>query len=103
MLSSTASTVDTTAPTRFHYRQHGVLLWGEYAGDTVETGRFVGRVDDDTIAVSFAHVLAGDGTVVVGSAVSVVERRDDGLVYLVEDFEKDGERHRSVCVQVSGA
>lgn len=100
MVSSTASRVDPSAPTRFAYHQHGVLLWGEYSGDTVDTGRFVGRVDGARTSVSFAHVRAHDGACVTGSALSTVERRDDGRVYLVEDFEEDGEPHRSVCVEV---
>lgn len=103
MVSSTASRVDPVAPTRFAYHQHGVLLWGEYSGDTVDTGRFVGRVDGACISISFAHVRADDGACVTGSAVSAVERRDDGRVHLVEDFAKDGERHRSVCVEVVDA
>lgn len=103
MVSSTASRVDSASPTVFRYRQSGRLLWGEYDGDTVATGRFVGSVAGARLTVSFAHAPADGGSVVTGAAVSVVERRGDGLLYLVEDFEKDGSAHRSVCVQVPPA
>lgn len=100
MVSSTASEVSDESPTRFHYRQDGVLVWGEYTGDTVTQGRMVGRVVGNRIEISFAHALVSDGSVVMGSAVSVAETRADGLIYLLEDFEKDGAMHQSVCAQV---
>ncbi|WP_227497060.1 hypothetical protein [Planctomonas psychrotolerans] len=100
MISSTASTVNPDSPTRFTYHQAGALTWGEYEGDTVSTGRFVGRVTGDRVEVSFAHARVNDGQVVTGSAESVLETRDDGFLYLVEDFEKDGQLHRSVCVSM---
>lgn len=100
MISSTASRVDHASPTRFAYSQTGELVWGEYTGDTVSEGRFVGRVVGTRVEVSFAHAVVQGGSVVTGSAVSVIEARDDGLLYLIEDFEKDERMHRSVCVQV---
>lgn len=100
MIDSTASRVDRKAPTRFRYRQQGALVWGDYTGDTVTSGRFVGRAVENRIEISFAHQLHPDGAVVTGSAVSVAERRADGLLYLVENFEKDGRTHRSVCKQI---
>jgi hypothetical protein len=101
MVSSTASTVNAASPTHFDYHQAGALVWGEYEGDTVSAGRFVGRVTGHRVEVSFAHAVVDGGSVVTGSAVSVIEARDDGLLYLIEDFEKDGRMHRSVCVQVA--
>jgi hypothetical protein len=100
MVSSTASDVSDETPTRFHYRQDGALVWGEYTGDTVTQGRMVGRLVENRIEISFAHALVSDGSVVMGSAVSVAESRDDGLIYLIEEFEKNGEMHQSVCMQV---
>ena len=100
MLSSTASHVDPDAPTSFYYRQSGAMVWGEYTGDTVTTGRFIGRLVGDRIEISFAHALVADAEVVMGAAVSAIERRDDGLLYLVEEFEKDGDAHVSVCQEI---
>lgn len=99
MVSSTSSVVDAGAPTSFRYRQDGELLWGEYVGDTVSMGRFVGRFVEGAITLNFAHRIVTSGEVVMGTAHSVLERRADGLLYLVEAFEKDGELQESVCVQ----
>ncbi|KJL25151.1 hypothetical protein RL72_01524 [Microbacterium azadirachtae] len=100
MVSSTASAVDSDAPTTFDYHQDGSLIWGEYTGDTVTEGRFVGEVAGAEVRVSFAHALASDGTVVRGDAVSRAEQSDDGRIRLIEDFAVDGVDHVSVCVQV---
>lgn len=98
MVSSTASEVDPHAPTSFDYHQDGHLLWGEYTGDTVRVGRFVGSFTDGRITLRFAHEKK-TGEMVMGEADSIVERREDGRLYLVEAFEKDGVQHESVCVQ----
>lgn len=100
MLSSTASVVDESAPTTFDYHQSGRLVWGEYTGDTVTEGRFVGEVVDAEVRISFAHALADDGSVVRGDAVSRVEHAEDGRMLLVEDFVIDGVPHVSVTAQV---
>ncbi|SEF00755.1 hypothetical protein [Ruania alba] len=100
MVSSTASRVDPESPTEFTYHQDGPLLWGEYLGDTVTRGRFVGTLAADELDISFAHARRADGSVVHGRATSRVERRQDALLYLVESFEADGVPHESVCVQV---
>lgn len=98
MVSSTASAVDPQAPTRFRYHQQGRLVWGEYLGDTVTQGRFVGQLERNTLDISFAHELVADRSVVRGQATSRVEDRD-GTIYLVESFDKDGQEHESICVQ----
>lgn len=98
MISSTASAVDPQAPTRFSYHQQGSLVWGEYLGDTVTQGRFVGQLAQARLDISFAHELVADLSVVRGQATSRVEDRD-GRIYLVETFAKDGVDHESVCVQ----
>lgn len=100
MVSSTASRVDPDAPTTFDYHQDGRLVWGEYTGDTVTEGRFVGELDDDQVRISFAHALVRDGSVVRGDAVSRAVQTDDGRIRLVEDFVIDGADHVSICEQV---
>ena len=99
MESSTASAVDPVAPSRFRYREREGVVWGEYTGDTVTFGRFVGRRQGDELTVSFAHVLAASGAVVTGSSVSTVQAADVGL-RLVEEFRIDGQDHVSVCIEV---
>lgn len=99
MVSSTASVVDPQSPTRFVYHQQGELVWGSYTGDTVTEGRFVGQLSGTDLAISFAHELVADRSVVRGDATSRVEEQD-GRIALIEEFAKDGVAHESVCLQV---
>lgn len=99
MVSSTASSVDPDHPTEFVYHQTGQLVWGEYTGDTVTQGRFVGSFDGNTLSISFAHELIADLSVVRGSADSRVEDRN-GVMHLVETFFLDGVEHESICIEI---
>jgi hypothetical protein len=101
MVSSTTSAVDSDAPSVFHYFERGGLIWGEYTGDTVSFGRFVGTREGDGIRISFGHVLKEDGQVVTGSGASDIEVTDDGLLRLVEHYEMHGAPQLSVCVEVA--
>jgi hypothetical protein len=100
MVSSTASRVDPESPTRFVYHEADGVLWGEYTGDTVATGRFVGTRSGDVVDVRFVHALVAGGEPVTGAASSRIERGPDGVLRLVEDFEVDGVPQLSVCVEV---
>lgn len=100
MVSSTASAVSSAQPTRFRYHQSGSMLWGEYDGDTVLNGRFVGTRADDRIAIRFVHV-SEFGDLFQGKATALVTRDSDGLLVLLETFrDGDGKIHTSECVQV---
>ena len=99
MESSTASRVDPDAPTRFVYHEAAGVLWGEYRGDTVAEGRFVGVRSGDSLTVSFVHAPVGGGPAVTGAATSRIERGPDDRLRLVEDFTVDGVTHVSVCVE----
>jgi hypothetical protein len=100
MVSSTASRVDPDSPTRFTYYEADGVLWGDYAGDTVDVGRFCGTREQDTIDISFVH-RGRSGDVVRGSAQSRIERDDAGILTLVEDFvAPDGSPAVSVCREV---
>ncbi|MGO3885694.1 MAG: hypothetical protein ACTJHU_05295, partial [Mycetocola sp.] len=83
--SSTASVVNTSKPSTFDYHEHGGLIWGEYWGDTVTFGRFIGTRSGATISVVFAHELVADSRVVSGSSDSTI-RVENGELTLVEDF-----------------
>jgi hypothetical protein len=98
---SSASAVDPSAPSTFHYFERENVIWGNYDGDTVTFGRFVGTRVGDELSVSFAHVMAADGLVVTGSGGSVVEATGSGI-RLVENFRIDDIDHVSICVEVSG-
>lgn len=97
MVSSTASEVNAAAPSRFEYHEHHDVLWGEYLGDTVELGRFVGSRDGAGLQISFVHRnLAGEN--VAGSSSSTISVAADGKLKLVEEFQTpDGVTHGSVC------
>ena len=99
MVSSTTSRVDPASPTVFRYSERAGAIWGEYDGDTVAFGRFVGVRAPRAIRVSFVHVLRKDGTVVEGEGNSDI-REQDGLLRLVEHYEMHGSAQLSVCEEV---
>lgn len=99
LVSSTASRVDPEQPTRFEYHEQDGVVWGEYVGDTVLRGRFVGVRRGEALQVSFVHALHAGGEPVRGDAASRIEQDGADLV-LVEDFEVDGRPQRSVCREV---
>jgi len=99
MVSSTTSVVDPAAPSVFRYSERDGVVWGDYTGDTVTFGRFVGTRTGDRIRVSFVHVLVRDGSVVTGEGESDIEEHD-GVLRLVEHYEMYGAAQLSVCVEV---
>jgi hypothetical protein len=99
MESSTNSAVDPTTPSSFQYFERDGVIWGDYDGDTVTFGRFVGTRVGNQLSVSFAHVMADDGRVITGTSGSVVEATTDGI-RLVENFTIDDVEHVSICVEV---
>lgn len=72
MISSTASAVDEARPTVFRYHETSGLVWGDYAGDTVRLGHFVGSRAGDQVRISFGHVVATTGSIVTGVRVRSV-------------------------------
>jgi hypothetical protein len=99
MVSSTASEVDPSSPTIFDYHERDGMIWGEYEGDTVRIGRFVGTRAERRISIRFTHVVAASGAVVSGAAESRIEQHDDGL-RLVEEFRTADGVQVSVCAQI---
>lgn len=99
MESSTASIVDPLAPSTFLYHEQHGMIWGDYEGDTVTIGRFVGTRVGNTLTVSFAHVIAATGAVVTGTSASEVQDGEDGMIRLVEAFTIGEAEHVSVCVE----
>jgi hypothetical protein len=100
MESSTNSPVNAESPSRFRYSERDGVIWGDYEGDTVTFGRFVGTREGDALDVTFAHVMLRDGSVVTGTGASRVEADGAGRIRLVEDFVLDGVDHVSICVEV---
>ncbi|WP_433559074.1 hypothetical protein ACQPWY_12615 [Pseudonocardia xinjiangensis] len=99
MVSSTASEVDPASPTVFDYHERDGMVWGEYEGDTVRIGRFVGTREERRISIRFTHVVDATGEVVGGAAESRIEPHADGL-RLVEDFRTADGDQVSVCMEV---
>ncbi|MGW0809301.1 hypothetical protein [Nonomuraea sp. NPDC002799] len=104
MVSSTASAVDPDSPTEFRYWEADGVVWGDYTGDTVIHGRFVGTRDGDQVTISYVHALKAGGTA-GGQSRSRVEAAEGGLLRLVEEFSFDGDDtvHVSVCDEVPAA
>ncbi|MEV0235408.1 hypothetical protein [Nonomuraea sp. NPDC050786] len=102
MVSSTASAVDQDSPTEFHYQESDGVVWGSYTGDTVIHGHFVGTRDGDLVSISYVHALKAGGTA-GGQSSSRIEKADDGLLRLVEEFSFAGDDtvHVSVCREVA--
>ncbi|MFC4949436.1 hypothetical protein [Pseudonocardia sp. GCM10023141] len=99
MVSSTASDVDPVSPTVFAYHERDGMIWGEYEGDTVRVGRFVGTRVEEQISIRFTHVVDATGEVVGGAAQSRIEPVDGGL-RLVEDFRTADGEQVSICAEV---
>jgi hypothetical protein len=99
MESSTNSAVDPASPSRFQYFERDGVIWGDYDGDTVTFGRFVGTRVGNQLSVSFAHVMVSDAAVVTGTSGSVVEATADGI-RLIENFRIGDVDHVSICVEV---
>lgn len=100
MVSSTSSTVDPVSPTVFAYHEEHGMVWGEYAGDTVRIGRFVGARDGHAVSIRFTHVVDATGEVVGGAARSRIEEGAGGL-HLVESFRTADGEQTSVCAEIS--
>jgi hypothetical protein len=99
MESSTNSAVNLASPSRFQYFERDGVIWGDYDGDTVTFGRFVGTRVGDQLSVSFAHVMASNGLIVTGTSGSLVEVTVEGI-RLVENFRIGDADHVSICVEV---
>ncbi|WP_371785701.1 hypothetical protein [Streptosporangium subroseum] len=103
MVSSTASAVDPDGPTEFAYRESGGIIWGDYTGDTVVHGRFVGTRDSDRIELTYVHLTKNGGRA-GGQSSSRIETLPDGRLNLVEEFQFAGDdtAHVSVCTEIRG-
>ncbi len=75
------------APTG-HYHHEGDLVWAEFGGGRLRTGRLVGScAPDGTITAAYCQVDA-DGHVVAGEVVSRPTVLPDGRVTLAEHWRR---------------
>ncbi|MCC5578318.1 MULTISPECIES: hypothetical protein [Microtetraspora] len=102
MVSSTASAVDPDGPTEFVYKEEDGIIWGDYVGDTVVHGHFVGTREADRIELTYIHQLKSGGRA-GGRSASRIETLPDGRLHLIEEFQFEGDdtKHVSVCAEVS--
>ncbi|GAA2038415.1 hypothetical protein GCM10009839_44950 [Catenulispora yoronensis] len=100
---TTAPHAAAGTPTIGHYHQNGDLVWAEFGGGRLRTGRLVGTTrPDGTIDAAYCQ-LALDGTMVAGTVVSTPERLPDGRIRLVEDWRRaDGSTGVSVIEECRG-
>ena len=98
--SSSASTVQAGAATRFRYFDEGGVVWGEYAGDTVQLGRMAGKRSGSRIELAYVHSTV-DGAVIFGNAKSEISVDPSGKFRLTEHFKGvDGTDQLSICCEI---
>lgn len=86
--STAAETAAGSATPIGHYHQSGDLVWAEFAGGAVRTGRLVGHcADDGTLTLAYSQVMA-DGRVLAGECVTTPERLPDGRLRLRESWRR---------------
>jgi hypothetical protein len=73
---------------RGRYHQDGSLVWAEFEGGPVRSGRLVGTCGPDgVISAAYCQVMA-DGAVVAGTCVSTPDRLGDGRLRLTERWRR---------------
>lgn len=72
-----------------HYHQDGALVWAEFDGGPVRTGRLVGMCGPNgVITAAYCQVMA-DGQVIAGTCRSTPETLPDGRLRLTERWRRD--------------
>ncbi len=92
---------DPANAARGRYFQDGDLVWAEFSGGDLRTGRLVGRcAPDGTIDGGYCQVHA-DGAVVAGRLRSTPEVLVDGRIMLTENWQRaDGSSGQSRIEEV---
>lgn len=70
------------------YHQDGDLVWAEFAGGSVRTGRLVGSCRSDGVIDAAYCYVRTDGTTVAGECVSTPVIAADGRVLLTERWRR---------------
>lgn len=84
------------------YRQSGDLVWADFAGGHLRTGRLVGRRDAAGVIDAAYCQIGADGSVVAGQCRSMPTVLPDGRVRLTEHWRRiDGSTGVSQIEQVS--
>jgi hypothetical protein len=90
------------APPTGRYSQDGDLVWAEFSGAHLRTGRLVGRIGlDGSIDAGYCQVMA-DGAVVAGRCESTPTVLPDGRLRLTERWRRvDGTSGVSLIEEVT--
>jgi hypothetical protein len=91
-----------TDPAIGHYHQDGDMVWAEFSGAHVRTGRLVGTcAPDGTIEAAYCFVTTA-GETVSGSCRSTPDVLANGRVRLTEDWRRhDGSSGVSVLEELA--
>jgi hypothetical protein len=71
-----------------HYHQQAELIWAEFGGERVRTGRLVGVCDNHGVIEAAYCQIMGDGEVVAGRCVSTPTVLPDGRLRLTERWHR---------------
>jgi hypothetical protein len=70
------------------YHQDGTLVWAEFAGTSVRTGRLVGTCGPDGVITAAYCMVTAAGDTVAGECVSTPTLLADGRVALSERWRR---------------
>lgn len=70
------------------YHQDGSLIWAEFAGATVRTGRLVGTCDQAGVITAAYCMVTAAGDTVAGECTSTPNTLPDGRVALTERWRR---------------
>jgi hypothetical protein len=70
------------------YHQDGALIWAEFAGTSVRTGRLVGTCGDDGVISAAYCMVTATGAAVAGECTSTPITLPDGRVMLTEHWRR---------------
>ncbi|ONI77904.1 hypothetical protein ALI144C_31360 [Actinosynnema sp. ALI-1.44] len=86
--SSAAETASGDDVPTGHYHQHEDLVWAEFSGGKVRTGRLVGRCTPEGVLHLVYGQVLDDGRIVAGECVSVPQVLQDGRIRLREQWHR---------------
>lgn len=88
--SSAAETAGSGGDTPVgHYHQTGDVIWAEFAGGAVRSGRLVGSSGPGGVIEAAYVQLLADGSLAAGRMTSVPHPLPDGRVRLEERWRRD--------------
>lgn len=101
MTESSQSGADASNLTFFHYCEKEGVVWGDFCGGVVSTGRMVGERVGETLKLTFTY-RTDEGKLISGAATTQIGLTARGTMCLHETFIGiDGKEHTSYCEEYS--